>query len=101
MEASNIWLPPGVPNSFDDYMNDSHIDFNTSTTNDCNAENLIIITSKSAVSTTKSVTSSTNSKIHLLLWNACNLNIQINSFQSFVYCNNFDIVAITETWLID
>ena len=29
------------------------------------------------------------------------LKKQINAFQSFIYSNNFDIVAITETWLSD
>ena len=26
---------------------------------------------------------------------------KINSFQSFIYSNDFDIIAITETWLTD
>ena len=41
----------------------------------------------------------TSSKLNLLLWNARSLNKQINDFQSFVYSETFDIIAITETWL--
>ena len=35
------------------------------------------------------------------LWNAHSLQNKLNSFQSFVYANDFAIVAITETWLQD
>ena len=41
----------------------------------------------------------TSSKLNLLLWNARSLNKQINDFQSFVYSETFDIIAITKTWL--
>jgi len=37
--------------------------------------------------------------LKILLWNARSLNKQINAFQSYVYSVNFDIIAITETWL--
>ena len=44
---------------------------------------------------------SANDKLQILLWNARSLKNQINAFQSFIYFNSFDIVAITETWLSD
>jgi len=37
--------------------------------------------------------------ISLLLWNAGNLNNQIQNFQSYNNAENYDIIAITETWL--
>ena len=33
------------------------------------------------------------------LWNARSLVNKLNHFQSFVYCHDFQIVAITESWL--
>jgi len=36
---------------------------------------------------------SINSKHNILLWNTCSLNKQINTFQSFIYSNDFDIIA--------
>ena len=44
-------------------------------------------------------TKTTSSQLKLLLWNARSLNKQINDFQSYVYSETFDIIAITETWL--
>ena len=35
------------------------------------------------------------------LWNAHSLVNKIDNFQSFVYSNDFKIIAITETWLHD
>jgi len=46
-----------------------------------------------------SATDNKVSKLRLLLWNARSLNKQINAFQSYIYSENFDIIAITETWL--
>ena len=37
----------------------------------------------------------------MLLWNACSLNNKFNDFQSYIYSVNYDIIAITETWLHD
>ena len=39
------------------------------------------------------------SHLSLLLWNARSLNNQINNFQSYIYSENYEIIAITETWL--
>ena len=36
---------------------------------------------------------------NFLLWNARSLNKQISKFQSYVYAAEYDIIAITETWL--
>jgi len=35
----------------------------------------------------------------LLIWNSLSLVKQITSFQSFIYANNIDLIALTETWL--
>ena len=39
--------------------------------------------------------------IKFLLWNARSLNKQITKFQSYIYTADFDVIAITETWLSD
>ena len=41
----------------------------------------------------------TSCKLSLLLWNARSLNKQLNTFQSYIYSENYEIIAITETWL--
>ena len=42
-----------------------------------------------------------NNHIKFLLWNARSLNKQITKFQSYIYAADFDVIAITETWLSD
>jgi len=37
--------------------------------------------------------------ISFLLWNAQSLNNQIHNLQSYNYSKDFDVIAITETWL--
>lgn len=39
------------------------------------------------------------SNLSFLLWNARSLNNQMHNFQSYIYSNDTDIIAITETWL--
>ena len=34
-----------------------------------------------------------------MLWNARSLNKQITKFQSYIYAADYDVLAITETWL--
>ena len=38
--------------------------------------------------------------VKFLLWNARSLNKQIINFQSYIYAADYDIIAITEIWLI-
>ena len=45
------------------------------------------------------ITSTTNKTEQILLWNVRSLNKQINPFQSYIYSNDFTIIALTETWL--
>ena len=57
--------------------------------------------------TEQSVSDNVHSKISnwlpnnlsFLLWNARSLKNQLRNFQSYVYSNDFDVIAITETWL--
>ena len=42
-----------------------------------------------------------NNHIKFLLWNVRSLNKQITKFQSYIYTADFDVIAITETWLSD
>lgn len=51
------------------------------------------------LSETELHTSSSTNTLSLLLWNARSINNQINPFQSFIYTENYDVIAITETWL--
>ena len=88
-----------LPDDLSHRANDSLIDITHATpTIDPNLTHSGLVSTTPVNNFPKSNSQATH-HVKLLLWNVRSLNKQITKFQSYIYAADYDVLAITETWL--